>query len=326
MNPSTSAIETAMRAAVLHDYGPPEKLAAEKVPLPTCGRRQLVIRVRAAGVNPIDWRIRSGSLRWLLPASFPLVLGFDVAGEIVDLGAEAEAGGWQVGEEVLAFLNNRHGGGYAEYAAADADVVVRKPENVTFEEAAGVPLAASTALQALRDHGSVKDGHEVLINGASGGVGHFAVQIAVLLGARVTGVCSGENLDFVRQLGAEEVIDYRREDFAKREQTYDVVFDVAAKCTYRQCRRALKPHGRYVTTVPSAGNLLQQALNLVSRRDCKTMLVRAKGDDLRQIAQWIAEEKVRPVVQRTYPLEEAAAAHRASEAGHARGKLVVSIR
>jgi NADPH:quinone reductase-like Zn-dependent oxidoreductase len=204
-----------MKAVVLDGYGDADKLTVREIPRPACGDGQVTVQVRAAGVNPIDWRLRKGSLRWMLPARFPLVLGFDVAGEIVEVGAAV--GEWKLGDEVLCFLDSRHGGGYAEYAVAGADVLAPKPTAVSFAEAAGVPLAASTALQALRDVGKVATGRQLLVNGAAGGVGSFAVQLGRILGARVTGTCSESNLEFVRELGAERVMDYARQDFAAQE-------------------------------------------------------------------------------------------------------------
>ena len=162
-----------MRAAVIDQYGSPERFSVRGVSPPACGSNQVLMRVRAAGINPIDWRIRNGSLRLLLPAHFPLILGFDVAGEIVELGEQAEGQGWKVGDEVLSYLDNRHGGGYAEYAVAGADALAHKPPNLTCTDAAAVPLAASTALQALRDHGKVQEGHDILVNGALGRCRHL---------------------------------------------------------------------------------------------------------------------------------------------------------
>jgi NADPH:quinone reductase-like Zn-dependent oxidoreductase len=261
----------------------------------------------------------------LLPARFPLVLGFDVAGEIVEVGKRAKDKGWRVGDEVLSFLDNRHGGGYAEFAIAGANVLARKPPSVSFTDAAAVPLTASTALQALRDHGKLQTGQRLLINGASGGVGSFAVQIGKAMGAKITGVCSESNLDFVRQLGADQVVDYHCEDFTNRPHRYDTILDAVAKSFYWKCRRVLRPHGRYLRTVPSIGSMTFQSLSLFLGRPCRNILVRPRGEDLQQIAQMMADGNLRPFVQEVYPLEETATAHRVSEAGHVRGKLVLSI-
>jgi len=314
-----------MRAAVLDRYGDASHFAVREIPRPVCGDKQVTIRVRAASINPIDWRIRSGSLRLLLPQKFPLVLGFDVAGEIVEVGASAGESGWKVGDEVFCFLDNWRAGGYAEFATASAHVVARKPTTLTVEEAAAVPLAALTSFQSLRHPGKIAAGDQVLINGASGGVGIFAVQIAKALGAHVTGTCSEHNREFVRELGAEHVIDYTREDFLSQQRKYDIVYDAVAKSTFGKCRRVLKPGGRYITTVPTASSLFFQAATLFGGRRCLNILARPNGEDLQSLAKMIDDGLVRPFVEKTFPLEEVATAHRVSEAGHVRGKLVLRI-
>lgn len=275
--------------------------------------------------NPIDWRIRSGSLRMLLPARFPLVLGFDASGEIVETGPAARQQGWQVGDEVMCFLDARHGGGYAEYAVVRADLIARKPVGLSHEEAAAVPLAASTALQALRDLGNIAPASEVLVNGASGGVGTFAVQIGKDLGGRVTGVCSGQNADFVRGLGATQVIDYTREDFTRSVHRYDIIFDAVAKSSYWKCRHLLKNGGTYITTLPRMGSLFSQLASTILRSRCRNIIVRRFGEDLKLLSQMIEEGKVRPIIQDVYPLDDVAAAHLTSESGHVRGKLAITI-
>ncbi len=315
--------ESLMSSVVALRYGPPENLITHELPRPQCGTDQVLIRVHAAGVNPIDWRIRSGSLRWLLPIRFPLIPGYDVAGEIADIGSSIEQDTWKLGDRVFCYLNNRHGGGYAEYAVAGADVVARMPAGISFAQAASIPLAATTALQALRDLAQLQVGQDVLINGASGGVGTFAVQIARVLGANITGVCGASNIDYVLQLGAGRVIDYREEDFTRQERTYDVVFDVAAKSSYMKCRRILKGYGRYITTVPSGRSLLLQVVTHLGKRRCLNILARPSGADLRSLANMIEEGKMRTEIQHTYPLANAAEAHRVSQEGHVRGKLVL---
>jgi NADPH:quinone reductase-like Zn-dependent oxidoreductase len=323
--PSVADRET-MRAIIYNDYGPPERLEPGHVPQPTCGLDQVLIAVHAAGINPVDWKIRSGALRLLLPLRFPVVPGFDVSGRIEEVGAKAAEQGWKPGDDVFCYLNDRRGGGYAEYVAADASVLAKKPPNVSHEEAAGVPLAATTALQSIRDHGRLPHGGSVLVNGASGGVGTFAIQIAKALGGSVTGVASGKNLDLVRSLGADRVLDYTQEDFASQSERYDVIFDAVAKGSYRQCRKVLKPHGRYVTTLPSPLSLFWQAVTKPLGRRCINMLARPNGEDLRLIGRWMEEGSVRPVVDEVFPLEDAAEAHRKSERERARGKLVLRVR
>ncbi len=215
-----------MRAAVLTGYGGVERLELREIPRPEPGAGQLLVRVRAAGVNPIDWKIRQGKLRLLLPARFPLVLGFDVAGEVVTVGPEVAD--FAPGDAVHAMLDGRHGGGYAEYAVVGQAAAALKPEALTWEEAAALPLAALTAWQALRDLADLQPGERVAVTGAAGGVGHFAVQIAAALGARVTAVAGPGHQDLVRRLGAHRTVDYTREDFTALDDDEDEAGGAAA--------------------------------------------------------------------------------------------------
>jgi NADPH:quinone reductase-like Zn-dependent oxidoreductase len=312
-----------MKAVVIRRYGPPDVLQPAEMPTPKPRRGQVLIRVRAASVNPIDWRIRSGSVRFLMPGRLPLVPGYDVAGEVAECGAGVES--LRPGDAVFSFLDRLFGGGYAEFAVASQGVVVPKPESLSYEEAAAVPLAACTALESLVNLGRVAEGSDVLINGASGGVGTFAVQIAKALGARVTGVCGPTNLEMVAGLGADRVIDYTSDDFAEMGDRYDVVLDAVAKRSYPACRRVLKPGGCFVTTLPWPKHYLWHFLTLFGRRRSRVIMVRPNGDHLRRIAAMIEKGQVHPVIDRVLALEHASEAHRQSETGHSRGKLVLRV-
>jgi NADPH:quinone reductase-like Zn-dependent oxidoreductase len=358
-----------MRAAVVTGYGGVERLELREIDPPEPGSGQLLVRVRAAGVNPIDWKIRRGGLRLLLPARFPLVLGFDVAGEVAAIGPEVAD--FEPGDPVYAMLDSRHGGGYAEYAVVGEAAAAPKPEALDWEEAAAVPVAALTALQALRDRPGLRPGQRVAITGAAGGVGHFAVQLAAALGARVTAVAAPDRQDFVRQLGAERAVDYSREDFTTLGEgaadgaepgsgsrpggpdddggrdgddpedageggdaggLYDVVFDAAGASSFAACEPALAAGGVYVTTNPGPAIFLAQLraglAALIDRRHARratTFRVHPSGDDLADLAALIAAGRIRPVIERVYPLAEVRQAHAAGEAGHRRGKLVLRI-
>jgi NADPH:quinone reductase-like Zn-dependent oxidoreductase len=313
-----------MRAVVLKRYGPPEVLRLDDYPRPEIGPRDVLIRTHAAAINPIDWRIRSGSLRFVLPLRLPLVLGYDVSGVVEAVGSQISS--LRVGEEVFSFLDRVSGGGYAEYAVASESVVVPKPQNLSHVEAAALPLAASTALQCLRDFGRLAPGQSVLINGASGGVGSYAVQLAKAMGAEVTGVCSTRNIELVRSLGADHVIDYTAQDFTRQDRQYDVVLDAVAKSSFWACRGILKPRGRFVTDMPTPPNYLAHGLTaLLGGRQARAMLARPRGDDLRILKRLAEEGKLRPLVDRVFPLDEAAEAHQTSQAGHVRGKLVLQV-
>jgi NADPH:quinone reductase-like Zn-dependent oxidoreductase len=330
-----------MRAVVLTGYGGVERLELREVRCPEPGPGQLLVRVRAAAVNPIDWKIRRGRLRLLLPGKLPLVPGFDVAGEVAAIGPEV--GDFEPDDPVFAMLDSRHGGGYAEYAVVGRAAAAPKPEALTWEEAAAMPLAALTALQALRDLAGAGPGQQVAITGAAGGVGHFAVQLAAFMDARVTAVAGPDHQDFVRRLGAARAVDYSREDFTALADDgdpqgdagtpgYDAIFDAAGAWDFGACEPALNPGGIYITTRPGPAIFiarLRAALaNLVDRRNARraaTLSTRPSGDDLAALADLVAAGRLRPAIDRVLPLEQVREAHAASEAGHPRGKIVLRI-
>jgi NADPH:quinone reductase-like Zn-dependent oxidoreductase len=313
-----------LRVAAFSKYGPPETLAIDEWPKPTAGEGKLLIRVTAAGVNPLDCRIRSGELRLVLRTALPFVPGTDVAGIVEAVGAGA--GRFAVGDRVFAMLPVKGGGGYAEYAVVDQTLAASVPPGLGDTEAAAVPLAALTALQALRDKAGVSPGANVLVNGASGGVGSFAVQVAKAMGAKVTATASGRNADFVRSLGADEFVDYTK-GLDRIGPQFDVVFDAVDKLSFRQCRRMLKPGGIAVTTNPLAQWLAFNVFAFLrGGRRLRSLFVKPSGTDLEQIAGWINSVKVRAHVERTFELEEAAQAQKVIEAGRVRGKLALVIR
>jgi NADPH:quinone reductase-like Zn-dependent oxidoreductase len=326
-----------MRAVVLTGYGGVERLEPREMRRPVPGSGQLLVRVRAAGVNPIDWKIRQGRLRLLLPARFPLVLGFDVAGEVAAVGPEVAD--FEPGDPVFAMLDSRHGGGYAEYAVTGQATAAWKPEALSWEEAAAVPLAALTALQALRDRAGLQDGDRIAITGAAGGVGHFAVQLAAAaFGARVTAVAGPGHQDFVRRLGAERAVDYTREDFIALDNPggdpadYEAIFDAAGAYHFDACEPALVPGGIYVTTQPGPAIFIAQLRAALSRlidphgaRRAAVLHTRPRGDDLAALADLVAEGRLRPAIDRVYALDEVREAHAASQAGHPLGKIVLRI-
>jgi NADPH:quinone reductase-like Zn-dependent oxidoreductase len=246
-----------MKAIIISRYGSPEVLQYEDVETPQIRPEQLLIKVHASSVNPIDWKTRKGMLSILTGNRFPLILGFDVAGEVLEVGSQVTR--FKVGDAIYG-STNFPGGAYAEFTVVSENLAAHKPINMTYEQAATVPLAALTALQALRDLGNVKSGQKVLINGASGGVGIFAVQIAKVLGAEVTGVSSSKNLDFVKSLNADLVIDYTLQDFTEGNVQYDIIFDVVAKRVFSDCRKVLKPNGVFISTLPNPDVILQIAL------------------------------------------------------------------
>ena len=313
-----------MKAIQFRRYGPSDVLEYVERDLPSPADHQCLVKVSASSVNPIDWKIRKGKLKMVLRPRFPMVLGFDICGEIVATGrlvSKFKAGDW-----VYALLESKGGGAHAEYAVVAESAAGLKPEQLTPQESAAIPLAALTAIQALRDKGRLCAGQRVLIIGASGGVGHFAVQIAKAIGAHVTAVCGTTNVEMVRDLGADRVMDYKTEDYKQDNATYDIVFDVVAADSFLGCSNLLGPTGIYISTLPSCGLILATLLlPVVSKKRSRFILVQPSGDDLTYLRQLVAGGRLRPVTDRVYPLAEAKAAHDYSEKGHTRGKIILQV-
>ena len=313
-----------MRAVGLRRYGPPEVLEPLQVKMPEPGPDDVLIRVAAAGVNPADCLLRSGKLRFVARSRMPFVPGADVAGVVEAVGPNVTRFG--VGDPVYAMLPNTAGGGYAEYAVASSAAAAPAPSGLTLGEAAAVPLAALTALQALRDKADLPPGARLLVNGASGGVGTFAVQIARAMQADVTAATSGRNADLVRGLGADEVLDYTREDVTAGEARHDVIFDAVNILPFRKARRALRPDGVFVTVNPFIGRITPGWFSRFrGGRRIESLLARPDGRDLERIGAWISAGEVAPVIDHSYPLADAATAHRRSETGRTRGKLILVV-
>ena len=316
-----------MKAMVYHNYGSPNVLELQEIERPLIQDDQVLVKVHAASVNWLDWHFLTGRpflARLMAGLLRPKnqVLGIDLAGEVEAVGADVTQ--FQPGDQV--FGSTAHGC-YAEYVSVSEAQVVQKPSNLTFEEVAAVPGAAVPALQALRDHGKVKPGQKVLINGASGGVGTFALQIAKSLGAEVTGVCSTRNIDMLRQIGADRVIDYTREDFTQDEACYDLIFDAVAKRSFSDCKRALKPQGVYITTEFSPLLALSGMWKSMSGgKKLVPLPPKPPGNkDLLFMKELLMSGEVAPVIDCCYSLSELAEALHYLEKGHARGKVVIKI-
>ncbi|MEO0687017.1 MAG: NAD(P)-dependent alcohol dehydrogenase [Cyanobacteria bacterium J06649_11] len=311
-----------MKAMVIYKYGAADVLRYEEVEAPKIKPDELLVKVRAAGINPIDWKIRKGMLKVISGNKFPVILGFDFAGEVLEVGSQVE--NFRVGDEIYGSLSVP-GGAYAEFAAVSPKVAAVKPANISFEEAAALPVAALTALQSLRDKANIQPSQTILVNGASGGVGIFAVQIAKALGAEVTGVSSSKNLDFVKSLGADFTIDYTEQDFTQNQVQYDIIFDAVGKQIFDNCKKVLKPNGVYVTTLPNLQNMVSIGLtSLFGNKKAKFILAQPNTADLIYLNELIEAGKLRVVIDRTYPLKELAAAHIYSESERARGKIVIN--
>lgn len=312
-----------MQAIGFEEYGAEDVLKGLTLPRPILTPNQVLIRVGAAGVNPADVAMRKGQFKALIKIKFPFVPGIEVSGIVEEIGAEVTA--LSVGQAVYAALPTPMGGGYAELVAVDADLVAPLPANLTFEEAAGVPLTGLTALQALRDKAQLSPGKRILINGGSGGVGTFAVQLAKAMGAHVTATCSTRNLELVRSLGADRVLDYTKIDITAEKEAYDVVFDAVNTFPSRKGLRTLKPDGILVSVNPILGNPVTNFFAGLRDRNVRSVMVRPNAADLKTLTAWIEQGKVRPVIDQTYPLADTAEAHRYSATKRARGKLILRV-
>jgi NADPH:quinone reductase-like Zn-dependent oxidoreductase len=325
--------------AIAHDgYGPPEDLELREVDKPSIDDKGVLIRVRAAAANPFDWHLMRGEPTFLrmMGGRNPVGRspGGDVAGEVEAVGARVT--GFSPGDEVLGVAS----GSFAEYARSSETRLVAKPRSITYEQAAAIPVAGCTALQAVRDHGRLRPGQSVLINGAAGGVGTFAVQIAKALGGRVTGVCSTRNLEFVRSIGADHAIDYTTDDFTRGPSRYDLIIQLAGNRTQAELRGALARDGHIVVVGGGTGREvddgggLWELMSLMLKGMVLSRFVRPRASmfmatirkaDLAFLTDLVETGKLTPVIDRTYPLANAADAIRHLETGHARGKLVVTV-
>lgn len=326
-----------MKAIVYRRFGSPDVLELAEVDRPTAGPDEVLVRIRAAGLNPYDWHFVRGEPMLFRPAMGlgirkprrVTILGSDMAGVVEEVGKDVTR--FRPGDEVYGLVGQ---GGCAEYAAVLERRLASKPANLSFEEAAAVPMAAMTALQSLREFGHLQPGQTVLVNGASGGIGTFAVQLSKALGAaEVTGVCSTGNVELVRSLGADHVIDYTKEDFARSDRRYDLLVDTVGNRSIGDFRGALKPKGTLVIVGGGGGRLLGPVAQLLRARlvsrfvsqRLAPVMARGKLEDLDYLRGLIEAGKVRPVIDRTYPLAEAPQAMRHLEGRHVRGKVVITV-
>jgi NADPH:quinone reductase-like Zn-dependent oxidoreductase len=322
-----------MKAIVYHEYGSADVLKCEEVEKPVPRDNEVLIKVRAASVNPLDWRLMEGNPRFMRLFSGlrkPRLgrPGVDVAGDVEALGREVTQ--FKPGDKVFGSCR----GAFAEYVCTAESKITMKPDTVTFEQAASVNVAGLTALQGLRDKGKIQPGSKVLINGAAGGVGTFAVQIAKTFGGQVTGVCSTRNIEMVRSIGADEVIDYTQHDFTTSDQRYDLILDCVGNHSFSACRRVLNPNGRLVGVgAPHDPAMLAILASMIKdltwsvfgSQKAVPFIAKASQDDLALIGEFIASGKLKPIIDKRYSLSEAAEAVGYLEAGHARGKVIIGL-
>jgi NADPH:quinone reductase-like Zn-dependent oxidoreductase len=313
-----------MKAMQYTGYGDPSKIRQADVPTPKPAPDQLLVKVTASSVNPIDWKLHNGSLRLLVPVRFPSIPGMDLAGEVVEIGEKVTR--FRPGDRVMACLSSRRFGSAAEFAAVDERLAALAPKTMNDHEAAALPLAGQTALQALRDLGGLKEGDRVLIVGASGGVGHYAVQIAKAFGANVSAVCSGANVSWVRELGTDEIIDYTRTTEFGPAASFDLIFDTVVSEPFGRYQGLLRPDGIYVSTLPTIGLMARSVLfRLFSKKRIKTVMLKSNGEDLAFLSALAEQGRLRSVIDSVFPLSQLDLAHRRSQSRHARGKIVIDI-
>jgi len=308
-----------MKAIRIHEFGGPEVLSIDEIPVPVPTKDEVLIKVHATSVNPVDWKIREGLRKTKFPSNLPLTLGWDVSGVIEEVGEKV--GGFRKGDEVYGRPDPTKNGAYAEYIVVKANQISIKPTTIGHTEAAAVPLAGLTAWQGLFDFGLLKEGQKVLIHAAAGGVGTYAVQFAKCKGAYVIGTASDQNIDFLKRLGADEVIDYNMESFETVVKDMDLVLDTLGGETQLKSLEVLKPGGRVITTLAPEYTTEAKAkkLHLVG------FMAQSIPAQLTEIAKLIDSGKVKPVIEQVLTLEDAKKAHMQSEQGHTRGKIVLQV-
>jgi len=320
-----------MKAVVYRQYGSPDVLKYEEVEKPVPTDDEILVKVHAVSVNRSDWEGVVGKPLYARIGGLfkpkDRILGSDIAGTVEAVGKDVRQ--FKPGDEVFGLLLN-YGGGFAEYACTSGKAFTRKPAGLTFEQAAAIPQAAFIALQGIREKGQVQPGQKVLINGAGGGTGAFAIQLAKMAGAKVTAVDNTEKLDFMRSLGADHVIDYTKKDFTKNGQQYDLILDVIATRSIFAYQRALKPNGRYFMAGGSVATMFQSLLlgpliRRITSRNINLLLVQTESMDLVYINKLIESGKVKLAIDKRYPLRETATAVRYLGEGHAKGKVVITV-
>jgi NADPH:quinone reductase-like Zn-dependent oxidoreductase len=316
-----------MKAAVINQFGSPEVFEIRNIEKPIIKEDQILIKVFATSINAIDWKQRKGNHKLILGSPFPITLGYDVSGEVVKIGNEIK--NFEIGDRVFGVLDNKYGGALAEYATGHEKCFSKMPENITIEEAAAFPMVALTSLQALRDKGNLKVGQTVLINGASGGVGHMAIQIAKLMQAKVIAVASDKSERFIKQFEPDEFIDYTKQSVLDLNQKVDIFFDVASNYTFPKTKHLLNSGGvylnlEYINTIKKMP--LYKLHQLFSKgKKAKSLLMKQNWEDFEIISKWITKGLLKVSIDESFNLNNISAAHDYAQQGHNKGKNVVVI-
>ena len=315
-----------MKAIVCTKYGPPDVLKLKEIVKPTPKDNEVLIKIHATTVTPMDWKFRSGKiflarlLSGIIRPKNP-ILGTELSGVIENVGKKVKQ--FKKGDKIFA---GTKGGAHAEYICLSEEEIVTKPTNMTFEEAAAVPFGACTALYFLKNKGNIQSSQKILINGASGGVGAFAVQLAKYFGAEITGVCSTKNLKLVQSPGADYVIDYTKEDFTKNGKSYDIIFDAVGKNTFLNCKNSLNQKGIYLSTIATFSLIIQMLwTSIIGGKKAKSAVTKLHTEDLVFLKKIIESEKLKTVIDKRYNLNQMVEAHKYSEKEHASGKIIITI-
>jgi len=312
-----------MKAVEINKYGGPEVLNIIEVEKPAVDDNNILVEVKASSVNPVDWKVAKGMLKFIPGQKLPKRLGSDFAGVVAEVGSNISD--FQIGDEVYGVISAIKGGAYANFVLAESHQLSIKPKNIDFADAATIPLAALTAYQALTKIGKLKEGDTVCVNGSSGGVGHFAVQIAKALGAKVVSVCSTKNIEFSKKFGSDEVVDYKTTDILETNHKFDIFFDSVANKSYFNVLKTLKRGGTYITTLPSLSAILSPLFRLFNGKIGRMINLKSNSEDLRFLSELIKSGKLKVNIDKKYPIEDIQEAHRYSETGRVVGKLAIII-
>ena len=314
-----------MKAAVIYEYGGPDVFRYEEIPQPEIQEDEVLVEVHAASVNPVDWKQRKGNHKLFLKARFPIVPGYDISGRIFKCGSDVT--NFKDGDQIFCRLTNRFGGAFAEYAKARESSLSLIPENMDHIHAAAIPMAGQTALQALRDKGRIKPGQKILIIGAAGGVGHYALQLAKIFGAETTAVCSSRHEKLLALLKPDHHIDYNKEDYLAGNKLYDIIFDAAGVKTFLSCKKILATEGIYITVLPRPKLLVHKIIALFTKgKKVRSLLQKSQGSDLEVLKKLVEEEKLISVIDSIHPLDKVSEAHRRAESYNTDGKIIIKVK
>ena len=314
-----------MKAAVIYEYGGPEVFRYEDISQPEIREDEVLVEVHAASVNPVDWKQRKGNHKFFLRARFPIVPGYDISGRVEKCGSKVTK--FKDGDQVFCRLTKRFGGAFAEYASARESSLSLKPGNMDHIHAAGIPMAGQTALQALRDKARIKPGQKILIIGAAGGVGHYALQLSKHFNAETTAVCSSVHEQLLSLLRPDHHIDYRKDDYLEGNKIYDIIFDAAGVKTFLSCQKILAPGGIYITVLPRPKLLVHKIIALFTRgKKVRSLLQKSQSSDLEVLKKLVEEEKLISVIDSIHPLDKVSEAHRRAESYSTEGKIIVKVK